>query len=57
MSGTKKKKQNEYMMTLYFIDDTENLKIQEEIENQRNCIGIITIDNYEEMVQILPYFI
>ena len=49
---TKKKKQNEYMMTLYFIDDTENLKIQEEIENQRNCIGIITIDNYEEMVQI-----
>ena len=51
---TKKKKQNEYMMTLYFIDDTENLKIQEEIENQRNCIGIITIDNYEEMVQILP---
>ena len=51
---SKKKKQNEYMMTLYFLDDTENLKIKKEIEEQKNCIGIITIDNYEEMVQMLP---
>lgn len=50
---SKKKKQNEYMMTLYFVDDTENLKIKKEIEEQKNCIGIITIDNYEEMVQML----
>ena len=50
---SKKKKQNEYMMTLYFLDDTENLKVKKEIEEQKNCIGIITIDNYEEMVQML----
>ena len=51
---SKKRKQNEYMMTLYFLDDTENLKTRKEIEEQRNCVGIITIDNYEEMVQMLP---
>ena len=51
---SRKKKQNEYMMTLYFVDDTENLKIKRKIEEQNNCIGIITIDNYEEMVQMLP---
>ena len=51
---SRKKKQNEYMMTLYFVDDTENLKIKRKIEEQNNCIGIITIDNYEEIVQMLP---
>ena len=51
---SRKKKQNEYMMTLYFIDDTENIRTRKEIEEQKNCIGIITIDNYEELVQMLP---
>ncbi len=51
---SKKKKQNEYMMTLYFMDDTEHLKLQKELQEQQNCIGIITVDNYDEMVQILP---
>ncbi len=51
---SKKKKQNEYMMTLYFLDNTEHLKLQKELKDQNNCIGIITIDNYDEMVQMLP---
>ena len=51
---SKKKKQNEYMMTLYFLDNTENLELKKELEEQKNCIGIITIDNYDEMVQMLP---
>lgn len=51
---SKKKKQNEYMMTLYFLDNTENLALKKELEEQKNCIGIITIDNYDEMVQMLP---
>ena len=51
---SKKKKQNEYMMTLYFLDNTDYLNLQKEYEEQKNCIGIITIDNYEEMVQMLP---
>ena len=51
---SKKKKQNEYMMTLYFIDNTEKLNLEQELKDKENCIGIITIDNYEEMVQMLP---
>ncbi len=51
---SKRKKQNEYMMTLYFIDNTQYLNLQKEFEEQKNCIGIITIDNYDEMVQMLP---
>ena len=51
---SKKKKQNEYMMTLYFLDNTEKLNLEQELKDKENCIGIITIDNYEEMVQMLP---
>lgn len=51
---SKKRKQNEYMMTLYFLDNTEYLNLQKELKNQQNCIGIITIDNYDEMLQMLP---
>ena len=51
---SKKKKQNEYMMTLYFLDNTEYLEACKTLENQKTCIGIITIDNYEEITQSLP---
>lgn len=51
---SKKKKQNEYMMTLYFLDNTEKLNLEQELKDKENCIGIITIDNYEEMLQMLP---
>jgi len=53
-SGTNKKKQSDkYMMILYFVDETEELKLKNEYENSKNCIGIIMIDNYEEtMLQI-----
>ena len=52
---SKKKRQNEYMMTLYFLDNTERLVLEKELEEQKNCIGIITIDNYDEMVKMLTY--
>ena len=51
---SKKKKQNEYMMTLYFLDNTNYLEIQKELKDEQACMGIISIDNYEEMVQSLP---
>lgn len=47
------KKSNEYMATLYFIDETENLKLQNEYNNSKSCVGIIMIDNYEENMQML----
>ena len=51
---SKKKKQNEYMMTLYFVDNTEYLKMQKRLKDEESCIGFIMIDNYDEMVELLP---
>ena len=51
---SKKKKQNEYMMTLYFIDNTEYLNTLNELKNRNSCVGFIMIDNYDEMIELLP---
>ncbi|MCI8640289.1 MAG: phosphoesterase [Clostridia bacterium] len=48
-----KKNNDEYMIILYFIDETENLKLQNEYNNSKSCVGIIMIDNYEENMQML----
>ncbi len=48
-----KKNKNEYMMILYFIDETEKIKLQKEYKDSKSCIGIIMIDNYEETMQQL----
>ncbi len=46
-----KMKQTEYMVLLYFIDNTETVKLQKKYSESQTCIGIIMIDNYEEMLQ------
>ena len=43
-----KRTKKEYMVILYFIDDTENVKLQEEYKDSKSCIAIMMIDNYEE---------
>lgn len=48
-----KKKKNEYMVILYFTDDTENIKLQKEYQDSKSCVGIIMVDNYEETMQRL----
>ena len=48
---SKKGKNDEYMMTLYFIDNTENIDLYTKYINTQTCIGIIMIDNYEEIMQ------
>ena len=51
-SGNKeRKKQEKYMMILYFLDETENIKLQREYKDSKACVGIIMIDNYEETIQ------
>ena len=51
-SGVKeRKKQEKYMMILYFLDETENIKLQREYNDSKACVGIIMIDNYEETIQ------
>lgn len=46
-----RKKSPEYMMILYFIDETEKVKLKQENEDKKICVGIIMIDNYEEVTQ------
>ncbi len=48
-----KKSKKEYMIILYFIDDTENIKLQKEYKDSKSCVGIIMVDNYEETMQRL----
>ena len=46
-----RKKEEKYMMILYFLDETENIKLQKEYKDSKACIGIIMVDNYEETIQ------
>ena len=39
------------MAILYFIDVTEQVKISQKYTDESQCIGIITVDNYEEIMQ------
>ena len=48
---SKKGKNNEYMMTLYFIDNTENIELYSKYISSQTCVGIIMVDNYEEIIQ------
>lgn len=48
-----KNSKDEYMAILYFIDETENIKLQKEYKDSKSCVGIIMIDNYEENMQML----
>ena len=53
---TKEKQKNnnkEYMTTLYFIDETKNILLEQKYNNSKLCVGIIMIDNYEEIMQRL----
>ena len=48
-----KKNKKEYMIILYFIDDTENIKLQKEYKDSKSCVSIIIVDNYAETMQRL----
>ena len=46
-----KRKQREYQLTLYFIDDTKYNELFDRYNNSRTCVGIAMIDNYEDVMQ------
>lgn len=48
-----KKHDDKYMMMLYFIDETEIVKLKEEYKDSKSCVTIIMVDNYEETMQQL----
>lgn len=47
-------KKDTYMMTLYFIDNTEMIELLNKYNNSQTCIGIVMVDNYEETMQRIP---
>lgn len=50
-----KKKQREYVLSLYFVDETKYNELFDEYNNSKNCIGVAMIDNYDEIIQrVLP---
>ena len=46
--------EKKYITTLYFIDNTENREILKKYEESKTCVGLIMIDNYEELMQRIP---
>ena len=50
-SGTINRKNDKYMMILYFVDETEQNKLKKEYSDSKSCVGICIIDNYEETIQ------
>ena len=46
-----RKKTNKYMTILYFIDVTETKELLNKYNDSKTCIGIIMIDNYDEIIQ------
>lgn len=45
------KNSKEYMITVYFMDETKKEELVNKYNNSQTCIGIIVVDNYEEMMQ------
>ena len=48
---SERKKVAEYMAILYFIDETEKYDLIKENKDKNTCVGIIMVDNYEEVMQ------
>lgn len=48
-----KRKQKEYVLTLYFINDTKYNTLFDQYTNEKMCIAVAVIDNYEELSQRL----
>ncbi len=42
-----------YILLLYFIDITEQIRLKNKYEDEKAVVGIITIDNYEDLLQSL----
>ena len=45
---------DEYIITIYFVDDTKLIELETLFDNKDIYIGLIMIDNYEEIIQRIP---
>ena len=51
IKGRYTKSKEEYMLTLYFLDETKNIELEAKYEDSKICVGLIMIDNFEEVNQ------
>ena len=49
-TNKKNDSKNEYMTTLYFIDETKKIELEKQYNDSKLCVGIIMIDNFEEIM-------
>ena len=49
--GRYTKSKEEYICTIYFIDETKCVELEKEYHNSQICVGLIMIDNVEEVNQ------
>ena len=50
-----KRKQKEYQLTMYFIDETKYNTLFDQYNNSKSCVAIAMIDNYEDVMQrVMP---
>lgn len=47
----KKEGKPRYLSMLYFLDQTENVLLKKKFEETRPVVGLVAIDNYEELMQ------
>ena len=48
---SKQNDKSEYITILYFLDITQSVKDKKKYEDARTCVGILMVDNYEEIIQ------
>lgn len=48
---SKQNDKSEYITILYFLDITQSVKEKKKYEDSKTCVGILTVDNYEEIIQ------
>lgn len=48
---SKQNDKSEYITILYFLDVTQFIKEKKKYEDAKTCVGILTVDNYEEIIQ------
>ncbi len=48
---SKQNDKSEYITILYFLDITQAVKNKKKYEDAKTCVGILMVDNYEEIIQ------
>ncbi|MGN1269565.1 MAG: DHH family phosphoesterase [Clostridia bacterium] len=51
IQGKYTKTKEDYMLTLYFLDETKNVELAKLYNDSQICVGLIMIDNFEEINQ------